>query len=255
MMQSSDSSFSKKYYPLILIAIGSFFLLFPFGLIGGEFSYYLAGIAGFIVLIIGVFLYYKKRTDYSSNLRKKMKIVGIIFLASLVAIPLIGVSMGVVVGLSNVFYNSSLQDDTRDIDTILLQTRILDWVNTNRVKNNVGGLNFDDTLDSLAKIRSLEMSSVPIDEAQSISDIDVNEIASQNNLECIIDGTYIPIHEYVLAIPHTKFTNIEEFVDFGMGFLIQQENEKEKVFASNMTRTGIGISLNDDYLVIVQTFC
>ncbi|WP_297473238.1 hypothetical protein [Nitrosopumilus sp.] len=40
-----------------------------------------------------------------------------------------------------------------------------------------------------------------------------------------------------------------------MGFLIQQENEKEKMFASNMTRTGIGISLSNDHLVIVQNFC
>lgn len=256
MMKSSDYSFSKRYYPLILIAIGSFLLLFPFGEIGGEYAFYLAGIIGFATLATGIFAYYRKRTTYSPGLRKKMKILGIVFLASLAAIPLIGVSMGVVVGLSNVFYNSSLQGDTRDIDSELLQTRVLDWVNTNRAKNGVGGLNLDDTLSSLAKIRSLEISSVPIDEAQSISDIDVNKIASQNNLECIIDGNSIPIHESALAIPHTEFTTLEELVDFGMmGFLIQQENEKEKIFASNMTITGIGISSSNDHLFVVQTFC
>ena len=68
MIQNSDSSFAKRYYPLILIAISSFFLLFPFDEIGGEYAFYIAGIIGFTTLIIGVVLYYQKRATYSPSL-------------------------------------------------------------------------------------------------------------------------------------------------------------------------------------------
>ena len=255
MMQSSDSSFAKRYYPLILIAIGSFFLLFPFGEIGGEYAFYLAGIIGFAALIIGVVIYYQKRTTYSLSLRKKMKILGILFLASVAAIPLVGVGMGVAVGLGHVFYDPSSLDDTQDIDPILLQTRILDWVNTNRVKSDVSGLNLDDTLNSLSKLRSTDMANESPEQAEIISDLDVNLIAKNNNLECVIDDDVLPIQEYVLFIPHSKFTNIEEFVDFIMGFLIEHETEKKTVFDSDSTLTGISVSMNDEFLVVVQNFC
>ena len=255
MMQNSDSSFAKRYYPLILIAIGSFFLLFPFGEIGGEYAFYLSGIIGFAALIIGVVIYYQKRATYSTSLRKKMKILGILFLASVAAIPLVGVGMGVAVGLGHVFYDPSSLDDTQDIDPILLQTRILDWVNTNRVKSDVSGLNLDDTLNSLSKLRSTDMANESPEQAEIISDLDVNLIAKNNNLECVIDNDVIPIQEYVLFIPHSKFTNIEELVDFIMGFLIEHETEKNTVFDSDSTLTGISVSKNDEFLVVVQNFC
>lgn len=184
-----------------------------------------------------------------------MKIAGILFLAILVVIPLVGVVMGVVVGLSGVFYNSSLHSDTRDIDPILLQTRVVDWVNTNRAENNVGGVNLNENLNSLSKKRSLDISRAPADQVELISDLDVNKIAKNNNLECIIDGDSFDIHEYTPLIPHSKFRTIEELVDFVMDFLIDQGNEKEKIFASNMTRTGISVSTNNEYLIVVQNFC
>ena len=256
MMQSYNPPFLKKYFPLILLAIGSFLLLFPFGWISGlEPFFYVWGIAGFITLVVGVLLYYKKKTTYSPSLRKKMKIVGIIFLASLAAIPLVGVAMGVAVGLSSVFYNPSSLPDTRDIDPILLKTRVLDWVNTNRVENNVGGVNLNDNLNALSKLRSLDISRAPPDQIESISELDVNEIARKNNLECIIEGDSITIQEYSLLIPHSKFTTIEELVDFAMGFLVDHEDEKEKVFSSNTTRTGISVSMNNEFLIVVQNFC
>ena len=256
MMHSPNPPFLKKYYPLILIAIGSFLLLFPFGLVSSSDSlFYVWGIIGFITLVSGVLSYYKKKATYSSSLRKKMKIAGILFLASLMAIPLIGVGMGVVVGFSSVFYNSSLHSDTRDIDSVLLQTRVVDWVNTNRAENNVGGVNLNENLNSLSKKRSLDISRAPADKVELISDLDVNEIAKNNSLECIIDGDSFNIHEYTLLIPHSKFRTIEELVDFVMGFLIDQGIEKEKIFASNMTRTGINVSTNNEYLIVVQNFC
>jgi hypothetical protein len=257
MMQNSDSSFAKRYYPLILIAIGSFFLLFPFGEIGGEYAFYIAGIIGFTTLIIGVVLYYQKRTTYSPSLRKKMKILGILFLVSVAALPLIGVGMGIAIGLGQIFYDPSRLDYTEDIDSELLETRIIDWVNTNRVKNDVSGLNLDDTLNSLAKLRSTDMASVSLEQAEIISDLDVNLIAKDNNLECIIDNDVMEIQEYVLFIPHSKFVTIERLVNFVMEFLIEHEPETETeiFFNSDFTLTGIHVSMNDDYLVVVQNFC
>ncbi len=255
MMQSSDSTFVQKYYPLILIAIGGFFLLFPFGDIGGEYAFYLAGVIGFATLIIGVFVYYQKRTTYSSSLRKKMKILGILFLASLAAIPLIGVGMGVAVGLGHAFYDPSSLNDTQDIDPVVLQTRVLDWVNTNRVKNDVGGLNLDDTLNSLAKLRSTSMANESPEQAEVISDLDVNLIAKNNDLECVIGDNIMPVQEYVLFIPHSKFVTIEKMVDFVMDFLIEHETEKNTVFDSDSILTGISVSKNDEFLVVVQNFC
>ena len=254
-MQNSDSSFAKRYYPLILIAIGSFFLLFPFGEIGGEHAFYLEGIIGFTTLIIGVVIYYRKRITYSPSLRKKMKILGILFLVSVAAIPLVGVGMGVAVGLGHIFYDPSRLNYTEDIDSELLQTRILDWVNTNRVKSDVGGLNLDDTLNSLAKLRSTDMANMSLEQAEIISDLDVNLIAKDNNLECIIDNDVMDIQEYVLFIPHSKFTTIEELVNFVMEFLIEHEPETEILFDSNSTLTGINVLKNDDFLVVVQNFC
>ena len=255
MMQNTDSSFLKKYFPLVLIAIGSFFLLFPFGWVGGEYSFYVAGIIGFATLILGVVIYYQKRTTYSPSLRKKMKVLGILCLASVAAVPLVGVGLGVAVGLGHVFYDPSRLDNTRDIDPVLLQTRILDWVNTNRVKNDVGGLNLDDTLNRLAKLRSTDMANVSIEQAEIISDFDVNLIAKNNNLECIIDNNVVPIHEYVLSIPHSKFNNLENLVDYVMEFLIGHEIEKDKIFDPDLTRTGISVSKNNEFLVVVQNFC
>lgn len=257
MILNSDSSFAKRYYPLILIAIGSFFLLFPFGEIGGEYAFYIAGIIGFTTLIIGVVLYYQKRTTYSPSLRKKMKILGILFLVSVAALPLIGVGMGIAIGLGQIFHDPSRLNYTEDIDSKLLETRIIDWVNTNRVKSDVGGLNLDDTLNSLAKLRSTDMASVSIEQAETISDLDVNLIAKDNNLECIIDNDVMEIQEYVLFIPHSKFVTIESMVNFVMEFLIEHEpeTETEVLFNSDFTLTGIHVSMNNDYLVVVQNFC
>ncbi|MCH9659252.1 hypothetical protein K0U27_11315 [archaeon] len=257
MMQNSDSSFAKMYYPLILIAIGSFFLLFPFGEIGGEYAFYIAGIIGFTTLIIGIVLYYQKRTTYSPSLRKKMKILGILLLVSVAAIPLIGVGMGIAIGLGQIFYDPSRLDYTEDIDSDLLETRIIDWVNTNRAKGDVGGLNIDDALNSLAKLRSTDMASVSLEQAEFISDLDVNLIAKDNNLECIIGNDVMEIQEYVLFIPHSKFVTIESMVNFVMEFLIEHEPETETeiLFNSDFTLTGIHVSMNDDYLMVVQNFC
>ncbi len=257
MMQNSDPSFAKRYHPLILIAIGSFFLLFPFEEIGGEYAFYAAGIMGFATLIIGVVIYYQKRTTYSPSLRKKMKILGILFLVSVAAIPLVGVGMGIAVGLGQIFYDPSRLDYTEDIDSELLETRITDWVNANRAKSDVGGLNLDDTLNGLAKLRSTDMTSVSLEQAEIISDLDVNLIAKDNNLECIIDNDVMEIQEYVLFIPHSKFVTIESMVNFVMEFLIEHEPETETeiLFNSDFTLTGIHVSINEDYLTVVQNFC
>lgn len=255
MMQSSDSSFFKKYHPLILIAIGSFLLLFPFEELGGEHTFYVVGIIGFAALVLGVVIYYQKRTTYSPSLRKKMKILGILFLASVAAIPLIGVGMGVAVGLGHVFYDPSDLDDTQDIDSSLLQIRILDWVNTNRAKNDVSGINLDDTLNTLAKLRSNDMANMSLEQVETVSDLDVNLIAKDNNLECIIDNNVMDIEEYVLFIPHSKFRTLEKMVDFVMEYMIEHEPETEMLFDSNFTLTGIHVSKYDDYLVVVQNFC
>ena len=195
--------------------MGSFFLLFPFE-IGGEYVFYILGIIGFATLIIGVVIYYQKRTTYSPSLRKKMKILGILFLVSVAAIPLVGVGMGAAVGLGHIFYDPSRLNYTEDIDSELLQTRILDWVNTNRVKSNVGGLNLDDALNSLAKLRSIDMANVSLEQAEIISNLDVNLIAKDSDLECVIDNEVMEIQEYALFIPHSKFTTIEELVNFVM---------------------------------------
>ena len=257
MMTSSDPSFAKQYYPLILIAIGSFFLLFPFGEIGGEYAFYLSGIIGFGTLIIGVVIYYQKRTSYSPSLRKKMKILGILFLVSVAALTLIGVGMGIAIGLGQIFYDPSRLDYTEDIDSELLETRIIDWVNTNRAKSDVGGLNLDDSLNSLAKLRSTGMASVSLEQAEIISDLDANLIAKDNNLECIIDDNVMEIQEYVLFITHSRFTTIEELVNFAMEYLIEHEPETETeiLFESSFTLTGINVAKNDDFLVVVQNFC
>ena len=255
MMQNSDPSFLKKYFPLVLIAIGSFFLLFPFGVIGGEYAFHIAGIVGFITLVLGVVIYYQKRAIYSPSLRKKMKILGILFLVSVAAIPLVGVGMGAAIGLGYIFYDPSSLNNTQDIDSEFLQTRILDWINTHRVKNDVGGLNLDDTLSSLAKLRSTDMANVSIEQAEIISDLDANLIAKDNDLECIIDDEIMDIQEYVLFIPHSKFTTIEKLVNFVMEFLIEQEPETVILFDSSFTLTGINVSKNDDFLVVVQNFC
>jgi hypothetical protein len=184
-----------------------------------------------------------------------MKTRILIIIASLIAVSLIGVGMSVAVGLENVFYDSSLLNDSQDIDPVLLQTRVLDWVNTNRLKNDVGGLNLDDTLNDLAKLRSTDMSQIPLDQAALISNLDVNQIARNNNLECIIDDRVMPIHEIALLISHSKFDNLEDMVNYLMGLLIEHEVEKEKLFDSDSTRTGISVSMNNDFLVIVQNFC
>ena len=252
--QNQISSFLKHYYPVILIAAVSFILFIPFRLFGDSLlSFVLVFALGSAVLVTGFVLYYKKRTEYSAGLRKIMKVVAILFVAMWVVALLAGAVLGVLFGAG--ILDPPVRSDTRTVDHDLLQTRVAEWVNTIRVENNVARVALDSGLSSLAEIRSLEISSAPAGEAESISDIDVNEVASQNGLECIIDGNTIPIHEYVLAIPHTKFSTIEQLVDFGMGFLIQQGNEQEKILAANMTRTGIGVSASNDHLFVVQTLC
>lgn len=184
-----------------------------------------------------------------------MKILGILFLVSVAALPLIGVGMGIAIGLGQIFYDPSRLDYTEDIDSELLEIRIIDWVNTNRVKNDVSGLNLDDILNSLAKLRSTDMANVSLEQAEIISDLDVNLITKDNNLECIIDNEIMEIQEYVIFIPHSKFVTIERLVNFVMEFLIEHEPETEILFNSDFTLTGIHVSMNDDYLVVVQNFC
>ena len=147
------------------------------------------------------------------------------------------------------------EKNSQDIDPSLFQTRVLDWINTSRVENGVGGLNLDDTLNELAKLRNMEMSQVPLEQVHLISDSDVNQVAKNNNLECLIDGNVMPIHENGMFISHSNFNNLEDMVNFLMDSWIEFDVEKDKIYESSYTRTGIHVSMNSNFLIVVQNFC
>lgn len=93
MLKTSDDNFLKRNYPLVLIAVGFFLVLFPFNLVGadqlGSTSLSLYGLVA--VLIVGFVTHYKKRNDYSAKTRKIVKIAALAMPLLLVAAVIFGV--------------------------------------------------------------------------------------------------------------------------------------------------------------------
>ena len=252
MLKKHNESFLQKNYPLILIAIGFFLVFFPFDLVGasqlGNMSIFLYGLSA--VLVVGFVSYYRKRNEYSLKTRKIVKIAAL-------AIPLFFVAsvfVGVAMGISSAFFMLSLEP-TKYMDTDLVEKRTLDWVNMHRAQNNVGGVNLDATLNSLAEIRSLEISQAFPEDRELVSEIDINEIAKREGIDCMIDGESANIYDYVLLVPPKSYPDIERTVDYVMTYLTNEDEFKSIVFAPNATKTGINSFVSDNDLIVVQNFC
>lgn len=226
--------------------------MFPFNIVGvetlGENTIFLNIL--FVLPAMGFVFYYRKRQEYSANIKKIVKI-------SVIIIPLIfvgAVFIGIAMGINSVFFPPSYEN-TKEINTELLEKKVLDWVNTNRYKNKVGGINLDDSLNSLAEIRSEEISQALPEEMESIANVDVNNIAKREGIRCMIDGNSVPIYDYVLQTPHNIYPDIEKLTNFLMTSLASNEEQNEIVFAPNVTKTGIVSFVTEDYLIVIQNFC
>ena len=252
MLTSSNESFLKKNYPFILIAVGFFFILFPFDLIGvsnlGDMAVVFYGLIA--VLPIGFVLYYKKRNQYSLRTRKIIKISALAIPLFFVAAVFIGIAMGV----NNAFLIMSLEPTT-DFDTDLLETEIIDWVNINRVQNEVGGVNLDESLNDLAEIRSSELIQASAKDRESIAEIDINEISKREGIECVIDGKPSNIYDYVLVMPPKSYPDIKRTVDHIMTELVDNKEFRDIVFLTNATKTGMDSFVAEDNVFVVQNFC
>ena len=146
-------------------------------------------------------------------------------------------------------------ENTIDIDTDFFEKKVLDWVNTNRYKNNVGGVNLDDTLSRLAEIRMAELIQASPEELESVGNIDANEVAKREGIKCMIDEKPANINDYVMIIPHSKYPDIEKLTNFLLTSMTSDEEPKEIVFASNVTKTGIKSFMTKDNLIVIQNFC
>lgn len=242
--------FLKKNYPLVIIAVGFFLTLFPFGMIGAEqlknaFVFY-----GFsAVLVAGFVLYYKKRRDYSAKTRKVVKMAAIAIPLFLVA----AVIFGAVLGISNALYKSSLEP-SKNLDRDLFEQKIVDWVNTHRSHNNMDIVTLDPTLNNLAHIRSMNLLAAYPAYIEASSDIDINKIAKREGIECTTDGKSVPIYDYVILVPPKSYANMDKVVDFIMTYTVDHGNEN-LIFRQNVTKTGIDTFVAGSDLFVVQNFC
>ncbi len=252
MLKSNNDSFLKKNYPLVLIIVGFFLVFFPFGLVGaselGDGAVFLHGLAA--VLVVGFVSYYKKRKEYSTKTRKYVKITAL-------AIPLFfaaAVFVGIAMGISSVLFTLSLEP-TKHMDTDLVEKRVLDWVNIHRAQNNVSGVNMDTTLNRLAEIRSLEIFHAPHEDREDVSNVDINEIAKREGIECTINGESVSIYDYVLLFPPKSYSDMEKAIDHAMKHMTVEDDYGDIVFSPNATRTGINSFVDGNYLFVVQNFC
>ena len=252
MLKNNNDSFLKKNYPLILIVVGFFLIFFPFDMIGasdlGPISFSLYGLS--VVLIVGFVLFYKKRNEYSAKTRKIVKIAAF-------AVPLFFVAaiiFGAALGIGSALYKSSLES-TENLDRELFEQKIVDWVNTHRDLNGVDKVNLDTTLKNLAEIRSADLTvGYPV-YIEALSDIDINEIAKREGIECIIDGASYPIHDYVILVPPKSYSEMEKTVDLIMTYMVEHEEFGDVIFGQNITKTGIATFVAGNDLFVVQNFC
>ena len=252
MLKSNNDSFLKKNYPLILIIVGFFLVFFPFELVGasglGDAAVFLHGLV--VVLAAGFLLFYKKRKEYPARTRKFVKIAALGIPAFFAAAVLVGVAMGV----SSALFTLSLEP-TKYLDTDLVEKKVLDWVNMHRAQNDVGGVNVDAVLNSLAEIRSLQISQTPHEDMENASNVDINEIAKMEGIECIIHDESVNIYDYVLLFPPESYSDIEKAVDHALTYLTVEDDYIDVVFSPNATRTGINSFVDGEYLFVVQNFC
>ncbi|MCV0366158.1 MAG: hypothetical protein K5798_02695 [Nitrosopumilus sp.] len=242
----------KRNYPLVLIAVGFFLVLFPFNLVGadqlGSISLLLHGFVA--VLIMGFVLYYKQRSKYSAKTRKIVKLAAL-------AIPLFFVAsviFGIALGIGNILYVSSLEP-TKNLDRDLFEKEILDWTNTHRTQYGVGGVVLDPTLNDLAEIRSTNLSVAYPAYIEAYSDIDINVIAEREEIKCIVNGTSVPIHDYTILVPSKSYSEMEKVVDLIMTYMVDDEGYGNIIFGSNITKTGIDTFVVGGDLFVVQNFC
>ena len=252
MLKNNNDCFLKKNYPLILIVVGFFLIIFPFDIIGaselGPISFSLYGLS--VVLVVGFILFYKKRNEYSAKTRKIVKIAAF-------AVPLFFVAaiiFGAALGIGSALYKSSLEP-TKNLDRDLFEQKILEWVNTHRELNNVGKVNSDSTLNNLAEIRSADLSVGYPEYIEALSDIDINEIAKREGIECIIDGISFPIYDYTILVPPKSYPEMEKVVNLIMAYMVDQEGYENVIFGENITKTGIDSFVVGNDLFVVQNFC
>lgn len=254
----TESYFSKKHYPVFLIISGLFVFFFPLEwLVEGSYAFFYIhlGIA-FALLVPGIVLYLKKKKECQDQLRSKIKKLAIVVGVTIAVFFLAAVIIGAVLGVSSALNSLAPTIPTSRIDIELLETRVLDWVNQQRAKNAIHGINLDNNLLQLAKIRTLQITEAELNERETIGNANATEIAKNEGLECIDDyDNPIPIMEYVVIMPHGEFREFERFVDFGMQQLVNNDEAREMVFASNVTRTGISAAVTNEHLFIIQNFC
>lgn len=203
-------------------------MLFPLNIVDSnaleENAVFLNGL--FAVLAVGLVSYYRKRKEYSVKIRRIVKI-------GVMIIPLIfvgAVFVGIAMGISGAFFTPSFEN-TKNINTDLFEKKVLDWVNTSRYKNDTGGVNLDDTLNNLAKIRGAEMAQVLPEEAEAIGNIDANDIAKREGIKCMINGKSANIYDYIIIMPHNSYPDIEKLTNFLMTSLTSDKKQREIIFA------------------------
>lgn len=141
------------------------------------------------------------------------------------------------------------------MDMDLFEKKIVDWVNIHRFQNNVGQAILDPVLNNLAEIRSTDLSVAYPVYIEAISDIDINEIAKREGIECIIDGNPAPIYDYVILVPPKSYLEIEKVVDLIMTYMVDHEERGDIIFGPNITKTGIDSFVVGGDLFVVQNFC
>ncbi|MCA9811772.1 MAG: hypothetical protein KC483_02800 [Nitrosarchaeum sp.] len=242
----------KKNCPLVLIAVGFFLVIFPFNLFGtnnlGPMSLALYGLSG--VLIIGFVLYYKQRSKYSAKTRKIVKLAALAIPVFFVASVIFGAALGVGIAL-----HSSSLEPTKNLDMDLFEKEIFDWVNFHRDQYGAGRVTLDPTLNNLAEIRSANLSIAYPVYIEAYSDMDINDIAKREGIKCMVDGTSVPIYDYVILVPPKSYSEIEKVVDLIMTYMVDHEGYGNIVFGSNITKTGIDSFVAGGDLFVVQNFC
>jgi len=154
-----------------------------------------------------------------------------------------------------VYYPGPGAPSTETIDTQLFETRLLDWINTEREKQSCG-INLDGVLDGIAAQQATIIANTDPKTIQEIDNQNYTQVVNSYGYECTKEnGTIGKIDGIILRSVHSKFLNVESITDWHMTQLFEHDEARDMLLDPDLEKIGIGIAISDENIFALHHLC
>lgn len=142
------------------------------------------------------------------------------------------------------------------MDTELFKTRILDWINQERARNELSGINLDQTLSDIAYNEAVKIANADINEYEILISRNDTNVVNSYGYQCPNnDDKTKKFFGILSASEHIKFYKVEPVVNWYLSQSMNHQESKELILNADFKTTGIGIAMSTEKFYVLQFFC